>query len=152
MMLSKPGEDSVSNLGSRSIQTTHTRVIVRAVIMVTRSIPVGLQDIVCPRCDLRITENSRLATAAPAIKRRITTRNSVRELFPLPPLARRSSDELLEAAVIVPCRLVSVALPESQWAKIEGWWLRGGSLLSLLRPQRATFWRGQFGASIVQTA
>jgi hypothetical protein len=36
------------------------------------------------------------------MKKRMTTRNSVRELFPLPPLARRSRDELaVELAVVM---------------------------------------------------
>jgi hypothetical protein len=52
------------------------------------------------KVDLRITENSRLAMAAPAMKRRMTTRSRVRELFPLPPLARRSKDELLVADIV----------------------------------------------------
>jgi hypothetical protein len=60
-----------------------------------------VSSITALKANLRITENSRLATAAPAIKKRITTRSSVRELFPLPPLARRSRDELLVAAVMM---------------------------------------------------
>jgi hypothetical protein len=40
---------------------------------------------------LRITENSRLAIAAPAMNNRMTTRSRARVLCPLPPLAMIST-------------------------------------------------------------
>lgn len=91
------------------------------------------------RSDLRITENSRLETAAPAISRRMTTRSSVRELFPLPPPARRSREELVADIMAGrECGLNQLGGRKSRGKLSHRW----GCSTS-----RAHFWRGQFGAS-----